>query len=243
MLVHLPDADSYLIGYSGGKDSLAVLDLAVKSGRRTEAFFMYFLAGLDYTAYWTGLARRRWGVRVHEYLHWNTVEYLRAGLFRAAPVETRKVTIKDIERRAREDSGIEWIGYGYKATDSLHRRGMLNRWPGGIAPDGPRGRIFAPLKHWNDNDVKSYLAWQRIPLPATDGAKRNSGISLSPFALAWMRAAWPDDYRRILKVFPYAIAQADRAEEVRAQIAAAKAARLNAAAATSQKPTPEVRLS
>ena len=61
-----------------------------------------------------------------------------------------------------------------------------------------------------------------IPIPGTDG-KRSSGISLTPESMEWLRAEWPDDYKRILKVFPYAKAQADRAAILRAARAASVA--------------------
>jgi 3'-phosphoadenosine 5'-phosphosulfate sulfotransferase (PAPS reductase)/FAD synthetase len=218
MPIVLPEASAYLIAYSGGKDSLALLDLAVNSGRRVEAFFMYFLAGMDYTAHWVKFAEHRWGIRVHTFLHWNTIQWLRSGLFRHEPLQIRKLTVRHIEDAARAASGIEWIGYGYKSRDSLHRRGMINAWPGGICPVSARGKIFAPLKDWSDNDVRAYLDRNRLPQPITDGTKRNSGIGLGPFSLEWLRAEWPDDYQRILKVFPYACAHADRAPRIRAQI-------------------------
>ncbi len=104
----LPSADSVLVAYSGGKDSLATLDICARNGKRIECFFMYFLPGMDYAEYWCRFAERRWGVRVRQYQHWGITYYLRRGVFRSAPdLSVPKLTILDIEAAAREDSGIE----------------------------------------------------------------------------------------------------------------------------------------
>lgn len=204
-------ADAVLLGYSGGKDSLALLDLCVRAGARVEAFFMYFLPGLDYTEYWCEFARNRWGVAVRQYQHWSTTYYLRRGVFRQA-VDVPSLSIQDIEFCARKDAGVEWIGYGYKKIDSLERRAFLGRdWPGGVNASAKK---FTLLSEWNNTDVRSYLSRRRIPIPESDG-RRSSGICLTPECLAWLRAEWPDDYRRILKTFPFAAAQADRADGIK----------------------------
>lgn len=213
MPVILPPVDAVLIAYSGGKDSLALVDLCVRNGKRVECFFMHFLPDMDYSRYWIEYAIRRWGVTVRSYQHWNTTYFLRRGVFRTGPdTSIPKLTIGDIERTAREDSGIEWIGYGYKKIDSLQRRGFLTHdWPDGINPER---KCFAPLAEWNNTEVKAYLSRRRIPIPGIDG-KRSTGISLMPTCLAWLRDEWPDDYKRVLKVFPLAEAQADRSAQLR----------------------------
>jgi phosphoadenosine phosphosulfate reductase len=238
-LGHFPPTDKVLIAYSGGKDSLVMLDLAVKAGLQVEAFHMYFLPDMDYSQHWCDFARKRWGITVREYLHWDTIELLREGVFRAEALKMRRVTIGDIEARVRKDSGFEWIGWGLKSVDSLERRGMIFSWPNGVC-NTARGKVFTPIKNWNHKDVKAYLTRNGIPIPKTDdesGNRTGNGISLDPSCMHWIRREWPEDYKRILKVFPFASAQADRHEAFLAikqqeraakkQIAqAAKAARL-----------------
>lgn len=209
----LPATDAVLVSYSGGKDSLAVMDLCARSGKRVRGFILAFLPGLDHTAHWIEYAKSRWGVEVREYQDPKAIQWLRMGRFRSEPLDVPAITTRDIEEMAREDAGIEWIGYGHKAADCIDRRLMLKTWPNGISE---KWRKFAPLFDWRQNDVLAYLSRNRIEIP-TAGASIMSGIGLSPRSLAWMRESWPDDYKRILKVFPHASGQADRAARIREQ--------------------------
>ena len=207
-----PDVEAVIVAYSGGKDSLALLDICLRAGKRVEALFMHFLPGLDYTRHWIEFAERRFQIKVRSYQHWGLSYYLRRGVFRSEPDQTVPVVnILDLEAAVRQDTGLDWIGYGYKSIDSLQRRGMMNRWPGGI---NEKRHSFAPLKGWSNGDVMAYLSRRGLPSCSIDG-KRVSGISLTPESLEYMRREWLADYRRILEVFPLAIAQADRAQGIR----------------------------
>lgn len=119
--------------------------------------------------------------------------------------------VTDIEHVARLKTGLRWIGVGYKKNDSLERRGMLTDWYkryGG--PANPDRGVYTPIDDWSHKDVREYLAEHNIVIPSIDKSGGQSGISTAPHSMAWMRENWPDDYQRMLKVFPYAVAQADR---------------------------------
>jgi len=211
-LGQIPDAP-LLVAYSGGKDSLAVLDLCVRAGRHVEAFLMYFVPGMDYTQYWVDYAQKRWGVKVHLYQHFTISYFIRRGVFRSAPdASFPLITVEDVIAKAREDAGIEWVGFGYKLIDSLQRRGWWKRH----AETGcdASSKRFSPLLHWNNTHVKAYLSRRGIPCPGIDG-KRSTGMALTPDCMEWLRDQWPDDYRRVLRIFPLAEAQADRAPGIR----------------------------
>jgi phosphoadenosine phosphosulfate reductase len=184
------------------------MDLAVRAGKKVTAFFMYFVPGLDLTEFICGYALKRWGVRVIRIQHWNVSYYLRRGVFRPdLRLDIPRVTITDVEHAIREGSGVEWIAYGYKSIDSLQRRGMMNKWQDGL---NLKRKICAPLKAWNNTDVLSYLNRRHIPVLSTVLGYRSSGINLSPECLAWLQSRWPDDYQRVLRVFPLATAQVSR---------------------------------
>ena len=116
--------------------------------------------------------------------------------------------IGDIEHAVRADSSLEWIGYGFKSCDSMQRRARMASWPNGICD---KYKLFAPLKSWTHTEVKAYLNRNRIQIPDMHTGT-TQGLSLSPESMRYLRDNWPDDYKRVLKVFPEAVFQAARAD-------------------------------
>lgn len=235
----LPPVDAVLVAYSGGKDSLATLDLCLRAGKRVEAFFMYFLPDMDYTEHWCSYAERRFRVKVHRLQHPMLSYYLRRGVFGGAVEDCPAVAFNDVEALARERSGMEWVGYGYKMADSPSRRSYLTfmaDWGVRIDPVTRKPvyapyagqceqlKRFTPILDWSDREVKAYLSRRNIMLPGMSDRKVN-GIALIPSVLAQLREMWPEDYRRILRVFPEAAAQADRVDLVKSQRQTARAVR------------------
>lgn len=213
-LVTWPDVDSVIIAYSGGKDSLVLLDMAVRRYKRVVPFFMYFLKGLDYNRAVCRFAEQRYNLSVLQYPAPAASEFMRKGLFCASRPDAPKFSTDDVYARVREDTGIQWIGFGYRAQESLERNAMLKRdWPYGL---NLTRSYFAPLAWWGPPQLRAYLQSHRLPLPPSCSNRWNdrSGPGLKPDNLAWMRKYWPKDYDRILKVFPYAAYQADRHEEL-----------------------------
>lgn len=205
------DTDAYLIGFSGGRDSLMLLDLAVRlhPDKTIIPFYQYLIPGLDSTEELTRWVQGRYRLKLYTCLHWATVEYLRRGTFRVMPdPEQPKMELKDVERQLRSELDVLWIGYGYKSVDSLQRRGMMHSWPSGICQ---KRLVFAPLKDCSGEQVRVYCDTNRLPVLHEWSSKRSSGIDLSPQCMRWMREKYAEDYGRVLRVFPLAASQADRA--------------------------------
>ena len=172
---------------------------------------MYFIPGLDYSRFWCEYAEDTFHIKVRQYQHWDTSNNLRNGDFRS-PVDVPAVTIKEIDALARREAGIEWVGYGIKSRDSLERRGILAEYVDGINYQQKR---FAPVKDWSNKDVLAYLSRSGVSIPDVFG--RSFGIGLTPEPMLYLRENWPNDYERVLAVFPHACAQADRALGLRQQ--------------------------
>lgn len=210
-----PDTDAVIIAFSGGKDSMIVLDLASQRGyRRLMAYHRYFLPDLEYTKSVVAFAKERYGIDVFTFQDPTTIDFIKRGTFCTARPGLTLWTMNDIEDYVRMKTGIEWVGVGYRCQESLERNAMLKRdWPYGI---NLQRRMFAPIRDWGPRHVKAYFAWRRLPLPPSAQQVWNgrSGFGLKPDHMAWARRYWPKDYERILTVFPGAAHQADRAEEL-----------------------------
>jgi phosphoadenosine phosphosulfate reductase len=195
-----------LVGLSGGKDSLVILDLLCESKRfdTIEAFYMYVIRDLEFFEQPAKLAARRHDVPLHFVPHPMLSKFLseaecRLHVNRKIP----KLKQTDIELMLRRKTNIDWFVFGHRKTDSLHRRGMLS------ACDNfdTKGRRCYPIGDWAPKDVHAYLRARNIPIPVplTDGS--SNGFDLRPQTLKALREKSPLDYARVLKVFPFADAQ------------------------------------
>jgi len=114
----------------------------------------------------------------------------------------------DVEACMKQRSGIEWVAYGHRAQESVERQAML-RHIGGL--DAKNHRVY-PLTFWSGKQVFRYLRERNIPLsPEYRFLKRSFGCfwgeNLSP-----IRDRYPNDYKKIIRVFPEAEAELVRWE-------------------------------
>ncbi|NUP12968.1 MAG: phosphoadenosine phosphosulfate reductase family protein [Polyangiaceae bacterium] len=192
--------EACLVSFSGGKDSLAVLDLCSRTFERVECFFMYFVPGLECVERQLEYARKRWGVIIRQYPHWVLADVIHNGTFGKDWVGYEDVPIielSDIHAMAREESGIALIATGAKKTDSLWRRRMLQA-------QGKAGEtLIYPVVEWKKLDVLAYLSAHKIPKPDSSG-RNATGIDLSAPSLLWLHDTYPDDFKRLCELFPFA---------------------------------------
>lgn len=206
-------ANHVAVALSGGKDSLAVLDLCVKAlgPDRVSAFAMYFVPGLRTFETPVKAAAARYGIQLHLVPHWDLTRIYKHGALRPHTFRTSKMpdtVLPDIEELVRSRSGCDWVAYGHRADESLERRGMLKQTQG---VDTKRRRFY-PLWKWRAMDVYDYLATMRIPLPPQYGKDRMQGVGFEPEFLMWACSHAPDDYEKICRTFPMAEAQLKRWE-------------------------------
>ncbi len=185
-----------LVGYSGGKDSLVVLDMARREFERVECFFMYLIEGLECVEDQLDLARRRWGVTIRQYPHWVLANALRTGAYcnNHMSLEDLDWKLSDVWALALAEADCKFLLTGAKASDSMWRRRNMTT---AVRPD-----VLTPLKTWNKLDVLGYLRARGIPLPDSSG-KNATGVDLSTPSVLWLHDQHPADFRRLCEVFPY----------------------------------------
>lgn len=207
--------DKIIIGLSGGKDSLVTLDLCVREfgAENVHAFFMYFVKGLRCVETILRWCERRYKIEVDYFPHWTLGLAYKYAIYmphRTGTDQWRDMRQVDVENAARQKTGAEWLAMGHRMTDSIERVAMLK----GIAGLDTVGRRVYPLWRWNEAAVMAYLRQNRIPLPPklTILKRSMSGVSFEEDTLLYIREHFPDDYAKIMKVFPYAAAKLARYE-------------------------------
>lgn len=204
-----------IVALSGGKDSLATLALAVDEfgADHVRAFFMYFVKGLRCVEQTIRWCERRYKIEVEFYPHWTlglAYKYATYMPHRTGADEWRDMRQVDIEMAVRRDTEVEWIAYGHRMTESIERVGMLSKNEG----YDPDGRRVYPLRSWNEASVMAYLRQQKIPHPPklTILKRASSGISFQEDCLIAIRDRYPDDFQKIVTVFPFVPAKLARYE-------------------------------
>lgn len=193
-----------IVSFSGGKDSLVILDIASRVARRVEAFFMELVPHLDVMEPRIAAAEERWNVKIRRYPHWLRQTFRREGVYTFHSQDISRLDINDIYAVVRAETGIRLIVTGAKRGDSLWRRrtGKVK-----FAKDD----LKAPLWDWSTRDVFGYLKARDIPLPENDG-RNASGIDLTWECVQWLYDKHPESYRQVEEAFPFCGALIKRRE-------------------------------
>lgn len=204
-----------LASYSGGKDSLAVIDLCVKTfgACRVKAFFWYLVPDLDVDKRQLDFARERWGIDPVCIPHWDgCVNAMRNGLYCDVKGwkldDLPKLDLKMAYAHAMSLTDAPVCATGMKDADGLPRRLFFANIRDGGNPFWKR--LVHPIRAWNKKDVLDYLRTNNIPIPESVPGFVTSGVSLAYESLIWMHDSHPDDFKKILKWFPYAEAAIKR---------------------------------
>lgn len=204
-----------IVSVSCGKDSAALLDVCVRHFGRENVypFFMYLIKGLSFQEKYLTYMERLHDITIDRIQDWHLSVYMRLGEFRMptlADKDVPKVTINDVYAEIRRRSQMEWIATGEKAIDSVERNAQI-RSQNGVST---KRRVFWPLAFWNHAAVFNYCKERRIAL-SSDYNNPESSSSFGNFAarqLYWVYTNYPEDFKKLTKLFPLLPAQIMRYE-------------------------------
>ncbi|WP_261665447.1 hypothetical protein [Deinococcus sp. Marseille-Q6407] len=192
-----------IVGLSGGKDSLAVLDLLLSRGFTVYPYALYSCPGIRFWEKQIDAIERRTGLTIPRFPHPDLCAYVQGGHYRTPLPDFPKLTHTELPDLIRAYYGDmnPWIANGEKMCDALQRRGMISAC-GGL---DEKRRVAYPLAHWNDGQVFSYLRHRRIALPPdySSGVGGSWGGKLSPEWLKWIHATYPEDFARLERFYPH----------------------------------------
>lgn len=194
-------SDGAILFFSGGKDSLALLDLCAPQFDRLVCVFMYFVEGLEHMEKYLDITKKYPNAEVLQVPHWILSSIYREGLYCVPDPKVPIRKLKDVRAYVQAQTGIEWVIMGMKQSDSLQRRLMLKGYEEQAIS---RASTTAyPLSLWKKADVLAYLRLKKIPLPINYGLKTNSsGLVFNAEVFAWLRTHYPQDLEKIYDKFP-----------------------------------------
>jgi phosphoadenosine phosphosulfate reductase len=191
-----------LVAFSGGKDSLCVLDLASQFFKSITCFFMYLVDDLGHVEKQLQYAKNKYGVEIIKIPHWLYFRLKKDGVFCIPFSDTPHVTLNDIYDYIISETGINLILTGAKKSDSLVRRVTHNEW---------NQRVQTPIWTWSVYDVLAYLKNKNIEIPKSS-AQSNTGVDLTPRNLKFIHDNYPDDFKKMEIEFPFIRAEILRQE-------------------------------
>jgi phosphoadenosine phosphosulfate reductase len=199
-----------IVGVSGGKDSIATLDVCHKVFGRgnVHGFFLYLVEGLECEEQHLRQVEGKYGMTLEKLPHPDLAYYLRFSSLRdiSPAIEDRihrNLRWVDVEAIMRQRTGAEWFAYGHRITDSLQRRAMIMSARGVL----PKRKICYPIWNWNPTTVISYLRAIRVKIPGMFGCSISNTSGVSPHStdcLRWLAKNYPADLKKLLTVFPHA---------------------------------------
>lgn len=201
--------DEVLVGFSGGKDSVVTMDLCFKYFKRVVPFFMYICPDLEFQERLLRYYESRYNTEIIRLPHMEVSEFFKYGTFRASDYNVPIISINEIYTYLRETTGIWWIAAGERINDSIVRRAMIKN-SGSI--DMPRGRFY-PIAEWNKAEVMQYIKFAKLKLGEDSKQLNFSFKSLEGRELYFVKKYFPQDFERILGLYPYAEAAVLRYEK------------------------------
>jgi phosphoadenosine phosphosulfate reductase len=193
-------SDGCIVFFSGGKDSLVVMDMASRIFKKVVPVFMYFVPGLKVIERQLEYARQRWNTEIIQVPHWTLFRCLKAGYYslpRASNDNIPDVKLKDIYDMVMTQTGLSYIATGAKAADSVWRKQNLHS-------TDKYTFLLTPIKNWNKFDVLYYLNAHKIPIPESESKNgRMSGVGLTYNSILWLHDKHPEDFELMEQVFPF----------------------------------------
>lgn len=197
------ESDAVLVAFSGGKESLCVLDMAVKVFPKVTPIHLYFVPGLRCVEDSLDWARNRYGVEIVYYPHPELVKAIKNSDYCFSSWKNEDIPIcsfTTMYELPKAEHGLKHVLTGARRSDSRQRRIMMDQ---GLFPG------IHPLADWSKHHVLAYLHRHNIPRPpAPKGSTTN--VSLEPVDLNWLAECYPDDFHRLCGWFPFAEAAVHR---------------------------------
>lgn len=207
--------DTVVLFYSaGGKDSIALLDMLASKFKKVICYFMYLVKDLEHIQIYIDWATKKYpNVEVRQISHIMR-DVIKKNVFFCDEDPTIKVRkIGEVEAQVMQEAGVEYAFSGMKGVDGFMKRMRLKMWkPLYISPKN----MVYPLALWTNKEVLQYIQNRNLINPFSYANKKqvSQGVGLDYETLSYLKKNYPNDYKKILKEYPYADLVLYRNEEL-----------------------------
>ena len=191
-----------LLSFSGGKDSLACLQLCLDSNvADLQLYCKVFIPGMDSDEQFLQYIEKRINRKILRLPHFVNSTLLKYGFYSYVPVDIKKqLKQKDMEEMAKEKLNCQdyWIVNGSRKNESMTRAVMFKPIKDGF--DEKNKRIY-PVWDWKEGQIYKYLTKNRWRTIFPKGI-RGSGIFKD--YILYLRDKYPQDLPKLFAVYPLA---------------------------------------
>ena len=192
--------DEVIVAFSGGKESIVVLDMCMRHFKRVVPFFMYYIPGMSFQERQLKWYEEKYGIEIVRLPHFELSNLLRYGTLRNEDLSVPIISINDIYEWMRNKYGIYWIAAGERSGDSLIRGAMIKK-SGSI--DYERGRFY-PVAWWKQQEILDYIRVKKLYRGIDSRTFGTSFEGVNTRSFVFLKEHFPRDYERALKLFPLA---------------------------------------
>lgn len=192
--------DEVIVAFSGGKESIVVLDMCMKRFKRVVPFFMYYIPGMSFQERQLRWYEDKYGIEIVRLPHFELSNLLRYGTLRAPDYDVPIISINDIYGWMRDTYNVNWIAAGERSGDSVIRGAMIKH-SGSI--DMKRGRFY-PVAWWTQQEILDYIKVKKLYRGVDSRTFGTSFEGVNTRSFIFLQEHFPSDYERALKLFPLA---------------------------------------
>ncbi len=197
-----------IVAFSGGKESIVVLDMCSRYFDKVTAFFLYIAPNLSFQEKQLEWYEKKYNLNIMRLPHPMVSEYFRYGVFRNMNPAVPVIGINDVYSYVRWLTGSYWISAGERINDSIVRRAMIKN-SGTL--DAKRGRFY-PVANWSKKDIFKYIKYHNLRIGNDSRVLGFSYRGMEGNQLYALKEHFPDDYEKIKKLYPFCEAGVRRFE-------------------------------
>lgn len=192
--------DSVIVGFSTGKESIVTLDLCFRYFKHVQPYYLYTVPNISFSENVLQWYENKYDCEIIRLPAESVSEYFRYGCYRTPDLSFPVVCEKDIMNYVRMQSGIWWCATGERIEDSIYRRAMIKH--SGTISEG-NGRMF-PVATWSKKEILEYIKHHKLKIGKDSKLMGHSARLLQVHDLIIIRDKFPDDYEKILHIYPLA---------------------------------------
>lgn len=165
---------------------------------------MYLVDNLEHIEKYLIWAKKKYNVEYKKYPHFMLPTYFNNSYYKLHNnKKVPNIKLADIEEQAKQDFNCQWVVYGSKKSDSLNRRLMLKTYL--LEAINLETKKIYPLTDWKKEHCLKYIKANKLPMPISYGHEnsKSSGVGIDAQTLLFCKKYYPNDYEKILKVFPF----------------------------------------